>query len=105
MTDPQALKDSEELQLNPTVVHGRREARVVGTVFVLALCYTTACSYFMGYARSPDAIRSILGFPDWILIGVVLPWALCTLSSWWFAFGFMSDDDLGPENSDDLNPA
>jgi len=42
-------------------------------------------------------VRFILGFPDWIVWGVIVPWGLCVGIS--FAFGsiFMQDDELGED--------
>ena len=44
--------------------------------------------------RDPKSLTFILGFPDWIFWGIVVPWAVCTVVSGLFAFCFMKDEDL-----------
>jgi hypothetical protein len=64
-------------------------------VWLGCLLWSTIAALLGGYGRDPDDIGLILGFPDWIFWGIVLPWALCLSFSVWFCFWFMADDDLG----------
>lgn len=47
---------------------------VIATVTFIAI--SCVVSYLMGYLRSPDEIGYVIGFPDWIFWGVLVPWIL-----------------------------
>ena len=51
--------------------------------------------YAFGYNRDPKTMTFVLGIPDWVFYGIVLPWACCTLLSFWVANYLIADDDLG----------
>lgn len=89
----------------------RREARVVLLIWALALTWAVGYCYLRGYEHNPDCwlIQSglavqrtsenfdlFLGMPDWIWMGIVLPWLLCSAFTAGFCLG-MTDDDLGGE--------
>jgi hypothetical protein len=75
--------------------HARREGLLLLTVWGVALLWSCGYSRFFGYERSADDISLILGIPDWVFWGIVIPWAICVVFTFWFCFFFMSDDDLG----------
>ena len=77
----------------------RREAILCGMVFLAAITYTIVTCYRLGY-RTPDPaepLKFILGFPDWVFLGIILPWGVCTVIAWFFSFVLMQDHDFGPE--------
>jgi hypothetical protein len=37
------------------------------------------------------------GMPDWVFVGILVPWVLCGLFSAFFSLFAMTDDDLGAE--------
>jgi hypothetical protein len=82
---------------DPVFKSARREAIVVLLIWASALVYTIGFCYQFGYHRPVEQIGFILGFPDWVFWGILAPWTICTLLSGWFAFGFMSDEDLGAD--------
>jgi hypothetical protein len=59
------------------------------------------------FDRHPSSLTTPLGLgiPDWVFYGVVLPWLICVVVTWWFCQYFYVDDDLGDtvvdENSAD----
>ena len=91
--------------------NARREALLVLVIFTLALLWTVGYCYLHGYRHDPDSwlvqaglasvrtpenFQQILGLPDWVFIGILLPWLMCSA----FTFGFcagMADDELGEE--------
>jgi hypothetical protein len=75
--------------------HARREGLLIMAVWAAALLWSVGFSYLSGYGRGADEVGLILGMPDWVFWGVVLPWALCLAFSVWFCFAYMADDDLG----------
>ena len=92
--------------------HARREATIVLIVWALALVWSVGYCYLNGYQHEPDALvvkwglatsrtaedlTHIAGIPDWVCIGIILPWIFCTLFTFGFALFGMSDDDLGSE--------
>jgi hypothetical protein len=81
--------------------HARREGLLIMAVWALALVWTIASAYVLGYERPASAIRLVLGMPDWIFWSVVLPWGVCGLFSTWFCFRYMADDDLGQDQDEE----
>lgn len=93
--------------------HARREAVVVLLVWAAALLWTVGYCYLRGYSsyppeswaaqqrlatpRTAEDFRQIAGLPDWVFVGVLLPWGACTLATVVFALFYMRDDDLGQE--------
>ncbi len=91
---------------DPAVWTARREALVVLLIFLGALIYTVTFCYLRGYDRPPETLTFILGFPDWVFWGIVVPWGVCVVLSYWFGHTFMRDSNLGydsdPEAGDGM---
>lgn len=85
---------------DPGVQACRREATIVLVVWGLALSWSVGYCSLFAYNRDFDSLTFILGVPDWVFWGVAVPWGVCTLFSVWFAFVYMSDDDLGEESEE-----
>lgn len=83
----------------------RREALVAIAAWLAALVYSVGYCYLTGYERTPENLSFVLGIPDWIFWGIVVPWVSCFLFSIWFAIGFMEDapltDEGGSPSEDD----
>jgi len=86
-----------ETREDPLVHCARREAGIVGLLFLITMCYTVGYCYFNGYDRDPGSLTFVYGFPDWVFWGILAPWSVCVLLSFWFSYVFMSDEDLGGE--------
>jgi hypothetical protein len=80
---------------DPLVRSARREALIVLAVLAVAMAWTLGYCSQHAYNRTAGDIELILGFPDWIVWGVLAPWIGCSVVSIAFAFGVMSDDPLG----------
>jgi hypothetical protein len=80
---------------DPVVRSGRREAMGVFCIWLLALSYSMGYSIWHGYHRSLDDLKLVFGFPDWVFWGIVVPWTICLVISWWFAYFFMTDEPFG----------
>ena len=65
-----------------------------------AVAYTVIYCAFNGYGRSMADLTFVLGFPDWIFWGVIVPWSVCIILSYGFAMFFMRDEDLGKDADD-----
>ena len=89
---------------HPLIRSARREALVAVAMWFVALVWSVGvCTTYgyvrdpkslSGYGRDPESLTFVLGFPDWVFWGMIVPWAACTAASGWFAFGFMKDEDL-----------
>jgi hypothetical protein len=92
---------------DPVLKHARREALVIGAAWLASLVYCCAYCYAFGYIRpghplGPGDVRPILGMPSWVFWGVMVPWGVCALFTFWFAGFVMSDDDLGKDHAAEL---
>lgn len=83
------------LTKEPILKTARREMFAAAGIWLAALVWSVGYCAKYGYHLKAEDLKFVLGFPDWIFWGVVLPWGLCTLISGAFAFGFMQDADLG----------
>lgn len=91
---------------DPVVRSARREALMVLAIWLAAFAYTAGYCLRFGYGREVGDLTFVLGFPDWVFWGIVVPWVVCLAISWWFAYCFMTDEDLGEEAADEeLNSA
>lgn len=87
-----------------------RELTVCVIVWLVALLWTLGCCLLMGYQHPPDSwvVRSgwarnpaaqdvaiWFGFPDWVLLGIIVPWVVATLFTVVYCLCWMPDDDLG----------
>jgi hypothetical protein len=85
---------------DPVVTNTRREALGVLIAWLIAMTFSVTYCYVYGYNRSAADLRFVLGFPDWFFWGLVLPWTACLVLSWWYAFSFMKDADLGDDRDE-----
>ena len=60
----------------------------------LVACWVIGYCWLFGYAGEDQTQSTTLGFPSWVVWGVVAPWLVSAALTCWFAFGKMSDDDL-----------
>ena len=90
---------------DPVLRSAKREAVVVFAAWLGAMTYTVTYCYLNGYNRPTESLTFVLGFPDWVFWGIVVPWSVCVVFSFWFGTTFMKDEDLGeelPEQDDEL---
>lgn len=94
----------------PILKSARRELYASAKIWLISMIWSVGYCAKYGSNLKPEDLKFVLGFPDWIFWGVILPWGLCTVISGVFAFGFMQDVDLGetdetPLTSEDHNAA
>ena len=46
-----------------------------------------------GYNLSPEEVSTVLGFPDLVFRGVVLPWMIANIFTFWFCLRFLKNDE------------
>ena len=81
---------------DPLVRSTRREAIVTAVIFVAALAWTVGYCSAYGYGRSLESLTFVLGFPDWVFWGILLPWGTCTLLACGLSLWFIRDQELEP---------
>jgi hypothetical protein len=87
-------------QIDPVVRTARREALIVFGIWLTALVYSVSTCYVLGYNRPVSEWtdpKLVLGFPEWVFWGIVVPWVSCSVISWVFAVVFVRDGELGEE--------
>lgn len=94
-------------ETDPVLIHARREALIIGLVWLSCTVYSCSYSYLYGYIRpghplGPADIHPVLGMPSWVFWGIIFPWFLCALFTFWFAGFYMADDDLGVDHAAEL---
>ncbi len=77
---------------------GRREALVAAATWCAAAAYTVGYCALHGYGRTMDDLQFVLGIPDWVFWGIVVPWSICLAIGVWFSYVFMTDADLSQED-------
>jgi len=90
-----------QLREDPVLTSSRREALLVMAIWLSACVYSIAVCYRMGYGRDVETLTFVLGFPDWIFWGVVVPWTVCTLLSFVLSYFVIRDEDLGEEQAEE----
>jgi hypothetical protein len=78
----------------PLLKSARREAIGAATIWLIAMAYSVGYCSLFGYHRTAESLTFVLGFPDWVFWGLVLPWGIFTIVATLFAFFFMTDEDL-----------
>jgi hypothetical protein len=82
---------------DPVLTSARREALLVFAIWVLACVWVLSVSYRYGYHRDAATLTYVLGFPDWVFWGIVVPWSVCTALCCVLAYLVIRDEDLGDE--------
>jgi hypothetical protein len=86
-----------ERREDPALVSARREALLVLAIWVAACVWVLSVSYRYGYHRDAATLTYVLGFPDWVFWGIVVPWSVCTVLCFVLAYFVIRDEDLGEE--------
>lgn len=76
-----------------------REALLVLFLWCSCAAYTLGYCRLYGYNRSIGELEFVLGVPDWVFWGILLPWTLCLAVGLWMAVWFMKDEELGEEHT------
>jgi hypothetical protein len=92
---------------DPVLQNARREGLIIALVWAASTAYCCAYSYAFGYRREGRPlgvgdIQPVFGMPSWVFWGIIVPWAVCALFTFWFAGFYMQDDDLGQDHTPEL---
>ncbi|MBX3411316.1 MAG: DUF997 family protein [Pirellulales bacterium] len=86
---------------DPLLASARREAIITGVIYVITMCYSVGYCLAFGYDRSIDDLTFVLGFPDWVFWGIVVPWIAAFVVSSVFAMCYMTDEPFGEDVGDE----
>jgi len=91
---------------DPVLTSSRREALITFAIWLTACVYSISVCYRYGYGRDAATLTYVLGFPDWIFYGVVLPWTVCTGLCFIMSYLVIADGELGEEQVEEqLRPS
>lgn len=88
------MNDPLSKQELPLIKSARREALAALAIWLTATIYSVSYCTLNGYGRDPKTLTYVMGFPDWVFWGLIVPWGICTIVASLFAFVFMKDEDL-----------
>ena|SRR5579883_3180498 len=92
---------------DPAIKNARREGIIIGVTWLACTVYCCGYCYLFGYIRDGRPLgvadlHLIFGIPSWFFWGVLAPWGVCGLFTFWFAGFAMADDELGKDRADEL---
>ncbi len=86
---------------DPVLTSARREALLAFGIWLAACVYSVGFCYRFGYGRDVDSLTYVLGFPDWVFWGVVVPWTACTVLCLVMSRFVIRDEELGEEQAEE----
>ena len=85
-----------ESGLAPSFLQARRELFVILAGFTIFLIWVLLTCWILGYEAEEGKIDTILGLPDWVFLGVALPWLGASVFTFWFCLRcLLGEDDSG----------
>jgi len=98
---PSVTRTMPARQEDPVLTSSRREALVVLAIWTAACVWSVGYCFAFGYERAPSSLRYVAGVPDWVFWGVLVPWSVCTVLSFWVSNVLLQDQDLGAEQAEE----
>lgn len=86
---------------DPLLASARREAIITGVIFVATFSWSLGYCLLFGFERPIEELTFVLGFPDWVFWGIVVPWLSAFVVSSVFALCFMTDEPFGEDVGDE----
>jgi uncharacterized membrane protein len=87
--------------VDPVLHSAWREALVVFGLWAAAMAWSVGYCALFAYppkdklAEAAASLTFTLGFPTWVFWGIVVPWVLCSILSFFISRFVISDADLG----------
>jgi hypothetical protein len=84
---------------DPVYLHTRREAWLILLVWLASLLWVIPYCAFNAYepANSVDGLKLVGGVPAWVFWGVLAPWFVTSLVTFFFCQFVIRDDELSDE--------
>lgn len=92
---------SQAARFDPFFLNARREAVIILIAWAVCLIWAVGFSALAGYDVDSDQVSIILGIPDWVFWGVLVPWIAATVFSVWFSLVYIADDDPGVSDGEE----
>jgi hypothetical protein len=86
---------------DPVLTSARREALLVLAIWLVACVWSIGVCYWLGYDRDVATLTFVLGFPDWVFWGLIVPWTVCTALCFVVPRYVITDEDLGQEQTEE----
>jgi uncharacterized membrane protein len=86
---------------DPVLTSARREALLVLAIWLVACVSSIGICYRLGYGRDAATLTYVLGFPDWIFWGIIVPWTVCTVLCFVVPYYVITDEELGEEQAEE----
>lgn len=91
-------------ELGESFRQSRKEMWVILAAWTFFLLWTgIACTVLPpGEVGEEVVIPTLFGIPQWVALGVILPWLGALVFIFWFALRFMKDTNLGEMDSAEI---
>ena len=83
----------KESGLAPSFLQARRELFVILAGFTIFLTWVLLTCWILGYESQDKELDTIFGLPDWVALGVALPWLAASVFTFWFCLRRLRGDD------------
>lgn len=70
-----------------------KEFKIGAVVTALFIFISSLISYMMGYNRDPQTVKLIMGFPDWVFWGIIVPWVGIVTFTFVYGMFIMEGDE------------
>ncbi len=97
----QAVKPStEHPDYDPLFVNSRREAIFIFCLWAACLVWCVPYCYINGYVPEDQEVAILWGLPQWIVLGILVPWLIANVIAILFCIFIFREDDLGSSEED-----
>ena len=100
------LSMSDEVQnadLGDSFRQSRKEFYFMVASWCVFAVWTISYVGLKGGQKEGEPLQLMWGMPEWVVLGILLPWVFGLGLTVWFALRFMKDTDLDPGASDRIN--
>lgn len=90
-------RESQKAAYSRSYSSSRREALLILLAWAILLLWTVGYSSNAGQVEENQELVTVLGLPEWVFWGVLIPWIAALVFSIGFALFLMEDDDHDTE--------
>ena len=93
MPNPVDANRTEPPRYDPVYLHARREAVEILLAWAVSLGWSIGYCSLRGY-QSDAPLSMVLGIPAWVFWGIVVPWIVASVFTFYYSLVRMKDDSL-----------
>jgi len=86
----------EPPRYDPVYLHARREAVEILLAWAVTLLWSVGYCSLRGY-QSDAPLSIVLGIPAWVFWGIVVPWVVASVFTFYYSLVRMKNDSLDGE--------